>query len=464
MFRKHALAPQEGRTFSNKALIALILPLIAEQLLAVMVGMADTAMVSGVGESAVAAVSTVDSLNVMFIQLFAAMSAGGAVVSAQYLGKGDKQSACRAAKQLMQGTVAIAVALALGIVIFHKQLMGLMDNGNDPAILSQSYTYLIITAISYPFLGIYNGGVGLLRAMGDSKTSMKTSILMNIINIVGNAIMIHPCGMGVAGAGTATLLSRIVSALVIMRVMYRQSMPIHLESLRGVKTWKGIREYFRFDFSMLRRIFKVGIPSGLENSLFQLGRVLIMSVVTTFSTPVRAANAVCNSITGLVITPGTAVSLAAVAVIGQLIGADKKEEARHYGKKLLAIQYSVTLLATSIVFIFAEPFVRLFNLSEEAVPVAVEIMRVYAIMAAALWASSFGLPNVLRAAGDVKFTMKVSILSMALLRLGACYLLVYVFHMSLMGVWVAMYMDWAMRTGFFVARFISGKWLHKKVI
>ena len=464
MLRKKRITPQAGRTFSNKALIALILPLIAEQLLAVLVGMADTAMVSGVGESAVAAVSTVDSLNVMFIQLFAAMSAGGAVVSAQYLGKGDKKSACRAAKQLMQGTIAIALVLALGIVVFHKQLMSLMDNGSDPEVLSQSYTYLIITALSYPFLGVYNGGTGLLRAMGDSKTSMKTSILMNIINIAGNAILIHPCGLGVAGAGIATLLSRIASAAVIMRVMYRQNMPIHLESMHGLHSAKDFWEYFRFDFSMLKRIFKVGIPSGLENSLFQLGRVLIMSVVTTFSTPVRAANAVCNSITGLVVTPGAAVSLAAVAVIGQLIGADKKEEARYYGKKLLAIQYCVTFVATSIVFIFAEPFVRLFSLSEEAVPVAVEIMRVYAVVSAALWASSFGLPNVLRAAGDVKFTMKVSILSMALLRLGACYLLVYVFKMSLMGVWVAMYMDWVARSSFFVARFISGKWLHKKVI
>lgn len=464
MFRKSLSDHHRGRTFSNRALITLILPLIAEQLLAVMVGMADTVMVSGVGESAVAAVSTVDSLNVMFIQLFAAMSAGGAVVSAQYLGKGDRANACRAARQLMQGTVVIAAALALMIVLFHQQLIGLIDNGNDPAILSQSYTYLIITALSYPFLGIYNGGVGLLRAMGDSKTSMLTSLLMNIINIVGNAILIHPCGLGVAGAGIATLLSRIVSALLILRVMYRQNMPIHLESMQGKKSLKGMLEYFRFDFPMLSRIFRVGIPSGLENSLFQMGRVLIMSVVTTFSTPVRAANAVCNSITGVVVTPGSAVGLAAVAVIGQLIGADKKEEARYYGKKLLAIQYALTLFFTIIVFIFAEPFVRLFSLSEEAVPVAVEIMRSYAAVAAVLWPASFGLPNVLRAAGDVKFTMKVSIASMAILRLGACYLLVYVFHMSLMGVWVAMYLDWVLRSAFFVTRFQSGKWLEKKVI
>lgn len=452
--------PREPReeTFSRQALIRLILPLIAEQFLAVLVGMADTAMVSGVGESAVAAVSTVDILNIMFIQLFSAMSAGGSVVAAQYLGKGDRPNACAAAKQLMLSTFILASSVTLLITTLHRPIIGLMDNNNDPSTVTQAYTYLLITAFSYPFLGIYNGGVGLLRAMGNTRTSMRASIAMNLINIGGNALLIHPCGLGVAGAGLSTLISRAISAMIILKVMFNPAMPIHLEPPRKEP------HYFRLDFGMIRRIFKVGIPTGLESSLFQLGRVLIMGIITTFSTPVRAANGICNSITSAINIPGTAIGLAAISVIGQLIGADKKEEAKRYGKKLMLLMY-LAILPTNLLLIFCtEPIVRMFNLSEEAVAVSLQLLRLYGVCSIITWPPSFGMPNILRAAGDARFTMVVSIVSMLVLRLGASYLLVYGLGLSLLGVWVAMHLDWVLRGTCFCWRFHKNKWLEKKVI
>ncbi|MBR1586093.1 MAG: MATE family efflux transporter [Clostridia bacterium] len=450
---------EEGTgAFTNRDLVALILPLIAEQFLAVMVGMADTAMVSGVGGSAVAAVSTVDTLNVLFIQLFSAMSAGGAVVAAQYLGRGDRKNACAAAKQLMISTFALASLVALVIAVFHRQIIGLMDNGSDLDTVNQSYTYLLITALSYPFLGVYNGGVGLLRAMGNSKASMWTSIAMNLINIGGNALLIHPCGLGVAGAGISTLLSRVVSAVVITVILFHDSMPIHLDKPR-----KG-ENYFRFDFDMIRRIFRVGVPNGLENSLFQVGKVLIMGIITTFPTAIRAANGICNSISSFVNIPGGAIGLASVAVVGQLIGAGKKDEAKKYSKKLLGLMYLSVFPLNALLFFLPEPFVNLFSLEAAGVPVAVEILRVYAVCSIATWALSFGMPNFLRAAGDAKFTMAVSIVSMLTLRLGASYALVYGLNMGLLGVWVAMHADWVLRSVCFCIRFAGTKWLDKKVI
>ena len=445
-------------TFSRRALIALILPLIAEQFLAVLVGMADTAMVSAVGDSAVAAVSTVDTLNVLFINLFSAMSAGGAVVAAQYLGHGDKPNACAAAKQLMLSTVALAMLVTAVIVSFHRPIMGLMDDGRDAATLNQSYTYLLITAFSYPFLGIYNGGVGLLRAMGNSKASMYTSIAMNIINIGGNALLINVFGLGVAGAGISTLISRMVSALVILRILFNDTMPIHLDHPLHEKG------FFRFDFAMIRRIFRVGVPNGLENSLFQVGKVLIMGIITTFPTAIRAANGICNSVSSVVNIPGSAIGLAAITVIGQLIGADKKEEAKRYGKKLIRLMYLVEFPLNFLLIFFAEPVVRLFSLSEAGIPVAVQIEQMYAVCSILTWVPSFGLPNILRAAGDVRFTMTVSMLSMLALRLGASYLLVYGFGLSLLGVWMAMHLDWIARGVCFIVRFSGNKWLEKKVI
>ena len=449
---------EEDGTFSRKDLLALILPLIAEQFLAVMVGMADTAMVSGVGGSAVAAVSTVDTLNVLFIQLFSAMSAGGAVVAAQYLGRGDRKHACAAAKQLMLSTFALASFVTLIIAVFHRQIIGLMDNGSDPATVSQSYTYLLITAFSYPFLGLYNGGVGLLRAMGNSKSSMWTSVAMNVINIGGNALLIHPAGLGVAGAGISTLLSRVVSAVVILMMMFNDGMAIHLDKPR-----KG-ENYFRFDFPMIRRIFHVGIPNGLENSLFQVGKVLIMGIITTFPTAIRAANGICNSISSVVNIPGSAIGLAAVAVVGQLIGADKKDEAKRYAKKLLALMYVCVLPLNVVLFFFAGPIVGLFQLEAAGVPVGIQVMRVYAVCSIVMWPLSFGMPNFLRAAGDARFTMAVSVISMLTLRVGASYLLVYGMGLSLLGVWLAMHMDWVVRSICFVLRFMNNKWLDKKVI
>ena len=449
-------------TFTTRALIALILPLIAEQFLAVLVGMADTAMVSGVDPngSAVAAVSTVDTLNLLFIQLFTAMSAGGAVVAAQYLGRNDRKSACAAAKQLMLSTLALAAAVTAVTTVFHRQVIGLMDGGGDQDTVNQSCTYLLITAFSFPFLGIYNGGVGLLRAMGNSKTSMWTSAVMNVINIGGNALLIHPCGLGVLGAAISTLVSRAVSAGIILYVMFNPHMPIHLDRPRRQK------QYLRFDFSMIRRIFRVGVPNGLENSLFQVGKVLIMGIITTFPTYIRAANGIVNSICGVVNIPGSSIGLAAIAVVGQLVGADKTEEARRYGKKLMAFMYAGVLPLNVALFFAAEPAVRLLSLAEEGVPVAIRILRLYAVCSIFTWAPSFGMPNILRAAGDARYTMTVSVISMLALRLGASYLLVYLFpaELDLLAVWVAMHLDWIARGVCFVGRFMGKKWLQKKVI
>ena len=439
-------------------LLALILPLIAEQFLAVLVGMADTVMVSGVGDSAVAAISTVDTISNLLINLFSAMSAGGAVVAAQYLGRNDRENACRAARQLMTATTALALLITAITLIFYRQVIGIMDDGSDPDTLQKSYTYLLITACSYPMLGLYNGGVGLMRAMGNSKASMYTSVTMNLINIGGNALLIGPCGLGVAGAAISTLASRTVSAAVVLWLLRKPEMPIHLDSV-----FRSARGYLP-DGAMVKRILRIGAPNGLENSLFNVGKVLIMGIITTFPTAIRAANGICNSIAGVVNIPGSAVGLATITVIGQLIGAGKKDEAMRYGKKLMGIMYLVLLPTNSIMLFAAEPVVRLFNLSAEGIPVAVQVMRVYCFLSIFTWTTSFGLPNILRAAGDARYTMTVSIISMLVLRLAASYLLVYGFGLSLMGVWLAMHMDWIARGVCFVIRFRRGKWLDKRVI
>ncbi len=448
---------KESRSFSNQALWALILPLIAEQLLAILVGVADTMMVSGVGDSAVAAVSMVDILSLLFIQFFSAMCTGGAIVAAQYLGNKDQKNACHAARQLLLFTLLLSTSISLAVIFFHRQVIGLMDDGSDPAVFEQACTYLLITACSYPVLGIYNGGAGLLRSMGDSKSSMRASLVMNFINIAGNALLIHPCGLGVAGAAIATLTSRVVCSLLIVRLLFRQNKPIHLPALHTPG-------FFRLDPGMVKRIFRLGLPSGIETSLFQVGRVMIMGLIATFPTAIRAANGICNSVSSLAVIPFSGINLATVTVIGQLIGGDKKEEARYYAKKLLTLMYvSIFPLALGML-IATEPIVRLFNLTEEGIPAAVSVLKVFSVFTILTYPASFGTTSILRAAGDVKYAMYVAIPSMLLVRVGMSYVLVYGLGMELMGIWLSMCLDWCCRSICFVARLCGNKWLNKKAI
>lgn len=458
MLRQKIAAEEENAPFTGKTLVALILPLIVEQFLAVLVGMVDTIMVSGVGESAMAAISTVDTVNSLFIQLFSAMSAGGAVVAAQYLGRKNLKDACTVANQLMLSTFTIALLTMTLTLAFYRQVIGIMDNGSDPAILTQSYTYLLITACSFPALGVYNGGVGLMRVMGDSKTSMITSVAMNLINICGNALLINVCHMGVAGAAISTLLSRTVAAVIIMRLLFKKSLPIHLSSLiRDRYDWRP-------DWSMIRRVFHIGVPNGVEGSLFQLGKVLIMSIVTTFSTSLRAANAAANTICSLPNIPGGAIGIASITIIGRLIGAGRKEDAKKYAGRLVLLSILSILPFNVVMFFIAPSVVALFNLTEEGTTAAIMLLRAYSVMSVVCWSFSWRLSDCMRAAGDARFPMVVSILSMLGLRIGACYLFVYVFDMSLMGVWYAMFADWMCRSVCFLIRFRGGKWLDKKAI
>ena len=464
--------------FTNRALFMLILPLVIEQFLAVAVGMADTAMVTGVGEAAVSAVSLVDSINTLLIQLFSAMSAGGSIIAAQYIGNRDGKNACSAAKQLFLSIFAIAFIVSMAAVWFNKPILRGVFGNLDPAIMEKAEAYFLISALSYPFLALYNSGAGLMRAMGKTQYTMFISLLMNVINIGGNYFLINAghqvswtffggtalefgvsfwcagAGLGVAGAAWASLLSRASAALIIVKMLANHALPIHLS--------RPFR--FRFDFPMIKRILFIGLPNGLENSLFQVGKLIIASLIATFSTSVIAANSISNSISGFVNLPGSAIGLATVTVIGQCMGAGELKQAKKYAGRLMLLMVAGILPTNLILYLFTPSFVGLFKLSAEGTAVAVELLKQYAVFSVAFWMPSFGLPNVLRAAGDVRFTMSVSILSMLICRLAFSYLFVLVLHMDLVGVWLAMYCDWIVRSLCFAIRYYSGKWQRHRII
>ena len=440
--------------FSNRELANLIGPLVIEQLLAVFVGMADSIMVANVGEAAVSGVSLVDNIMILIINIFAALATGGAVVAGQYIGRKDEKSACKAATQLVWfvslSAVAIMILVYLGKDIILNQVFGHIT----AEVKGHADIYLLIVTASIPFIALYNGGAAIFRAMGNSQVSMRVSLLMNAINVTGNAILVFGLRIGTAGVAIPTLISRMIAAIVITVLLCNQTRILHIE-----RTLK-----IRFDGRMIRKILAIGVPNGLENSMFQLGKILVLSLVSTFGTYAIAANAVSNAIALFQILHGMAISLAITTVISQCVGANDYEQVHYYLKKLLAIIYVAMVGTVALIFLALPLILKAYNLSDQTAAAATNIIHFHGISAMIIWPLSFALPAAYRAAGDAKACMYTSIVSMWIFRIGFSYLVGKYMGLGVFGVWVAMVIDWVVRAICFVIRYFNGKWKHGAIV
>lgn len=440
--------------FSNKALKKLILPLIIEQILIMAVGVADTVMVSYAGEVAISGVGLVDMFNNLIITVLAAIDAGGAIIVSQYIGNKDRKNANKASSQLLTITIVIATVIMLGCLVFHRILLSTFFGAIEMDVMKAATTYFLISAISFPFLGVYNSAAALYRSMEKTRTTMYVSILMNIINVVGNYIGVFILHAGVAGVAVPTLISRIVAAIIMFALSLNSSNLVYVK----------IKNVFAWNQEMISRILKIAVPNGIENGLFTLGRVLVTSIVALFGTSQIAANSVAGSIDQIAVVVVNAINLGIVVVVGQCIGANDYEQEKYYIKKLMKISYIVTGIIGSAVILLLPWILNLYSLSSEARNLTFILVIMHNIMATALHPTAFVLPNGLRAAGDVKFSMVVGIVSMILFRLGAAVLFGIIFNLGIIGVWIAMGSDWLCRSVCFVIRFIKGKWRQFKVI
>lgn len=440
--------------FTKEQLKKLILPLIVEQVLAITVGMVDTMMISYAGEAAISGVSLVDMINVLLINIFAAVGTGGAVVVSQYLGHGNKKLACRAAEQLITVSAVISTGIMVLGLLFRAPLLKLLFGTVEADVMRNAMIYFLISAFSFPFLGVFNACAATYRSMGNSKISMKVSIGMNIFNAIGNAILIFGFQMGTAGAALSTLAARILGAVVMMILMKNQKNDVFI-IYRNLLAWER---------SMVRRILHIAIPNGVENGLFQLGRVLVVSIISRFGTAQIAANAVANNLDSMGCIAGQAMNLAMITVVGQCMGAGEKEQAVWYTKKLWKFTYKITAAVNGIILLSLPLLLNIYSLSPQAWHYAFILVCIHNGCAILLWPTSFTMPNALRASGDVKFTMVVSVSSMFIFRIGFSVVLGIYFGLGAIGVWIAMVLDWICRVCFYVWRFCSKKWLNFKVI
>ena len=410
---------EKNHLFSNHALKMLLIPLVAEQFLTSLMGTADSMMVSNVGSAAISAVSLVDSINVLVIQAFAALSAGGTIVCSQYMGQKNLKKATESARQLLLAVASISVLVMTVCLAFRTPLLRLVFGKVDAEVMDASKIYFLITSLSFPFIALYDAGASVYRAQGDSATPLRISVVANCLNITGNAVLIWVFHMGVAGAAYATQIGMIL---------------------------------------------KIGIPSGVENSMFQFGKLAIQSTVSTMGTVAIAAQAMTNILENLNGVAAIGIGIGLMTVVGECMGAGRKDEAVYYVKKLSVIAEVIIIICCGAIFLLTKPITTLGGMEPESASLCFHMITWITIVKPIVWTAAFIPAYGLRAAGDVKFSMIISCLTMWLCRVSLCIFLSRHFGMGPMAVWIGMFSDWTLRGIFFGIRFHSRKWLEKKVI
>lgn len=430
----------EELLFTRKQIYKLLWPLIVEQLLTVFVGMVDVLMVAAVGETAVSGVSLVDAINNLIIQVLFAITAGGTIVCARFYGADDLNNAGRTAAQTLLSAISMTTAVTLIFLIGGNTLLGLIFGTVESSVMSNAATYMFITSLSFPFLAAYQTGAAMFRAQGRTKVSMLVSLLMNTVNIIGNAICIFGLKMGVAGVAIPTLIARALAAVIILRLL--QNSEGRIASL----------SWFRPSGEIIRNIMSIGIPNGIESGLFQFGKLMLQSLVSTLGTASIAAYAVASNLVTYLYLPGNALGAGMLTIVGQCLGAGKREQARDYAKMLIAINYGLLAVICTIMIVCRGFFVSCYMLSLEAAELAKGLVLIHSI-AMIIWPLGFLFPHYFRATGRAAFTMGIAIFSMWTFRIGLAYVFIKVLHMNVLGAWYAMFVDWIFRTVVYVTAF-----------
>ena len=444
----------EHSLFTPKAIKKLLIPLIFEQFMIVLVGVADTMLLSGISESALAAFSLVDSINQLLTQLFLAIGAGGSIIAAQYIGSRDRKGAENTATQSALMVLAISILIALPVLILNGPVLQLLYPKINSQIRGYAQQYLLLSAVSYPFFALYNSGTGMLYAQGFSKLSMMTSIMMNAAKILMNYVFIKVLHMEIQGAGLATILSRLIGAGMVTWFLMDQHAPIHYSRPLRLK----------FLLMTNKRILSVALPSGIENISFLTCKLIIGMMIAGYAGSMIAANAAANTISTYISIPANAINLATITIVSQCIGAGRGEEAKHATKILQIATYVSLAITCALVAIFIDPLISMLNLSPEASAYTKQIILIYCLVSIFFWAPAFGLPNSLRAAGDNRFVMYAAVFSVVVFRSLGSFILGDLLGLEIHGIWYAMYADWAVRSAFFIWRFKSGKWMQHRLV
>lgn len=448
--------------FSRRDLFKLILPMIVQQVLAITVSTMDSVMVASAGEAAVSGVSLVGTLDALLVIAFSSLVTGGTVAVSHALGTGDREFSRECAKQLIFVSTGIALLIAVVVGVFRQPILTALYGSAEASVLESANSYLGILVISFPFLAMYSSGVAIFRTMGDTMTGLRLSLVENVLNVAGNAALIYGLHMGAAGAAAATLISRVFCSVIIMAKLRSQKNDIYIEKLL----------HYRPDFAVIKRILRIGVPHGIESSMFQIGRLATQVLISSMGTAGIAANSVANTLANYLYLPAAATGNAVITVVGRCYGAGELKQAKKYARTLLLWTYICMWVVSAVLFVFAKPIIGIYNLSEEGARIAWELTIFHCIATSLIRPLAFTLPSVFKATGDAKFSMVVSTVAMWTIRVGSAYIFslesvnvfgitIPGFGMGIMGVWVAMVADWVLRSILFTIRFVKGTWLRQ---
>lgn len=450
-----AFPPRVGEPmFDRKKLIALLVPLVIEQVLSATIGIADTIMVAQVGEHAMSGVALVDAINILLINVFSALATGGTVVTAQYIGQRKTDSARESACQAVLVTLAISLAVTVVCVLFRGGILDVIYGDVEADVMQSALIYFLLTALSYPFMAGFNTAAAIFRAVGDARRPMLISIGMNLLNVAANAVFIFAFKLGAAGAALATLLSRIVGAGVICVMLYSEKHEVNIHGIFPL----------RVNMPMIKNILHIGVPTGFENGIFQIGKILVQSIITGFGTTGIAAASVANSVASFTAMPGFAIGIGLITVTGQCVGAEKFDQARRYTVGFTAVSALIAGILSVALFFVCDGCIALFDVETETALLSHDLIFSTLITNVIFWPPSFVLPNALRAAGDVKFTMIVAVVSMWVFRVLLSYIFAVTLGLGVIGVWYGMMADWVARTVAYSYRYLSGKWTEFKIV
>ena len=444
----------ENYLYTNKALLYLFIPLLIEYALEFFVGLADSIMVASLGEAAISGVSLVDFLMQLLIFSFSALATGGAVVAGQYLGDRQLDKARDSATQLVWFSTIASSVLMIVVVILRQFLIGLLFGQIEADVWHNADMYLYIVALSIPFIAIYNAGAAIFRTTNNATLPMQVMLVCDILNVIGNAFCIYYLGWDVRGVAIPTVISRVLAALIILYFALDEDYKLHIK--------RTLRH--RFDKAILKKVLQVGIPYGVENGLFQLGRVLVLSLVSTFGTMAIAANSVGYAIGIFSVLPGFAINLGLTAVISNCVGADDYEQARYYNKKCLILVFISHIIINMVIFAILPWILGVYNLSDRTAAMASEMIIWHGIFAIVIWPLSFTMPATFRGAGDSKSVMYISLAVMFTCRIALSYVIADWMGVGVFGTWIAMFIDWYVRAGIYIYRYFSNRWTQYRVV
>ncbi len=435
-----------------------------QQVLAITVGTADSMMVASAGEAAVSGVSLVGTLDAVLVIAFSSLVTGGTVTVSHALGKKDRTLARECAKQLLYITCAIALVIAAAVGVFRRPLLSALFGTAEADVLNNANGYLGILVLSFPFLALYSSGAALFRTMGDTMTDLRLSLLANGINIAGNALFIYGFHMGASGAALATLIARAVCAVTVIRKLHNPGRDICIKRL-----W-----HYRPDADIIRKMLRIGVPHGIESSMFQVGRLATQVLISGMGTAAIAANSVALTLANYLYMPSSAIANAVITVVGRSYGAGEIQQSKKYARLLLFWEYLCMWGMSLFLIILGRPIIGVYHLSAQGAQIALNLTIFHCICVSLIRPLGFNLPSVFKATGDTRFTMVVSTLSMWIMRVGFSYVFsletVQLFGfsfpglgMGIMGVWVAMAGDWVVRASLYTTRFLKDTWLKKGI-